>query len=156
MYAGTPLQETIELLSPLTKLEVLDLGSNLLGGTITAGVAVFTNAKKLILMNMGLDGKGRMFSAHMRLCVSLTFHFCAGELPKELCALVNLTDLNVSSNKFQGESYAPAYLSSYILLTFSLLFAGELPKELGKLINLEYFGVAHNSIGGELCGMSDM
>ena len=40
----------------------------------------------------------------------LTFSLFAGELPKELGDLVNLTDFDASYNKFQGESYAPAYM----------------------------------------------
>ena len=45
----------------------------------------------------------------------LTFSlFFAGELPKELGDLVNLTDFDASYNKFQGESYAPAYMRLYV------------------------------------------
>jgi len=72
LYAGPPLQETIKLLSPLTKLEELNLGGNVFGGTITADVAVFIKLKKLILLNMGLDGNGRM-SQH--------FHFLQEHCP---------------------------------------------------------------------------
>ena len=55
--AGTPLHETIKLLSPLANLEELDLSGNTLGGKITADVAVFTKLKRLALNYMGLDGK---------------------------------------------------------------------------------------------------
>ena len=86
----------------------------------------------------------------MRLCVLLTFHpfFFAGELPKELGNLANLTQLWLSSNEFQGELYVRTYMRC--MFADISLFAGELPKELGKLINLTHFSVARNSIGGEL------
>ena len=45
------------MLTPLTNLEVLDLGFNKLGGTITADVAVFKKLKTLELGAMGLEGK---------------------------------------------------------------------------------------------------
>ena len=72
----------------------------------------------------------------------LTFHFAAGELPKELGSLVNLNSLDLSDNTFQGELYVPIH-AFVCLLTFSL-FAGELPKELGQLTNLTYFDVNNN------------
>ena len=54
--AGPPLPETLQLLARLANLEVLSLGGNALGGTITADVEVFTKLKKLDLHGMGLDG----------------------------------------------------------------------------------------------------
>ena len=36
--------------------------------------------------------------------------FCAGELPKELGSLVNLTDLRLYNNQFQGKLYVPTYM----------------------------------------------
>ena len=80
----------------------------------------------------------------------LTFSLFAGELPKELGDLVNLTFFDASQNKFQGESCAPTYMPLCILLTFPPCFAGELPKELGQLVNLKWFDASYNSIGGEL------
>ena len=55
--AGPPLQEILQLLTPLTNLEVLDLSFNRLGGNITAEVAAFTKLKQLGLADIGLDGK---------------------------------------------------------------------------------------------------
>ena len=54
---GPPLHETIRLLSPLTKLEELNLKSHSLGGIISVDIGVFTNLKKLILPHMSLRGK---------------------------------------------------------------------------------------------------
>ena len=84
----------------------------------------------------------------MRLCVLLT-PFCAGELPKELSNLVNLTKLLLRGNQFRGELYVPTY-TRCMLCSNVHFFAGELPKELGQLTNLTFFDVADNSIGGEL------
>ena len=55
---GVTLQEVLQILAPLaSSLGVLNLSSNQLGGTITADVMVYTKLKKLILHNMGLEGK---------------------------------------------------------------------------------------------------
>ena len=41
----------------------------------------------------------------------LTFPPCfTGELPKELGNLVNLTELNLSRNQFEGKLYVPSYM----------------------------------------------
>ena len=55
--AGPPLPETLRLLAPLaSNLEILSLGVNKLGGTITDDIAVFTKLTELLLYNMGLEG----------------------------------------------------------------------------------------------------
>ena len=128
MYAGPPLQETIKLLSPLTELEELNLGDSKLGGTITADVAVFAKLKKLSLYNMDLDGKSCMFQ-HICVVLLLTFHRCfAGELPKELGNLVNLTHLWLNENEFQGELYVPSYMRLCVLLTCLFFVQVNCPK----------------------------
>ena len=55
--AGPPLHEALKLLAPLANIEELSLGGNMLGGKITADVAVFTKLNTLYLDDMGLDGK---------------------------------------------------------------------------------------------------
>ena len=55
--AGPPLPETLRLLAPLaSNLEMLSLGGNKLGGTITDDIAVFTKLTELGLYDMGLEG----------------------------------------------------------------------------------------------------
>ena len=55
--AGPPLPETLRLLAPLaSNLEILSLGGNKLGGTITDDIAVFTKLTELWLTDMGLEG----------------------------------------------------------------------------------------------------
>ena len=78
--AGPPLPEALKLLAPLANLEELSLGSNALGGTITADVEVFTKLKKLDLHGMGLDGK-RLSIRSERLHMLLTFMFCCYRTP---------------------------------------------------------------------------
>ena len=57
-HAGVTLQELLPRLTPLaSRLEVLDLSDNQLGGTITNDITVFSKLKKLNMSNMGLDGK---------------------------------------------------------------------------------------------------
>ena len=56
--AGPPLPETLRLLAPLaSNLEMLSLGGNKLGGTITDDIAVFTKLTSLQLPGMGLEGE---------------------------------------------------------------------------------------------------
>ena len=56
--AGPPLPETLRLLAPLaSNLEILSLGGNKLGGTITDDITQFTKLTKVSLHNMGLEGK---------------------------------------------------------------------------------------------------
>ena len=58
--AGPPLTETLRLLAPLaSNLEILSLGGNKLGGTITDDIAVFTKLTELRLYEMGLEGERR-------------------------------------------------------------------------------------------------
>jgi len=49
-------------------------------------------------------------SQHTCVVILLTFSLLAGELPKELGDLVNLTFFDASYNTFKGESYAPSYM----------------------------------------------
>ena len=55
--AGPPLPETLRLLAPLaSNLEILSLGGNKLGGTITEDITAFTRLTVLRLWGMGLEG----------------------------------------------------------------------------------------------------
>ena len=89
-----------------------------------------------------------MFQHTCAVCL-LTFHFFAGELPKELGKLASLTVLYLNNNKFQGEKlYVPAYMCRVFADMFTC-FAGELPKELGDLANLTYFNAQNSKLQGE-------
>ena len=56
-YAGPPLPEMLRLLTPLaSNLEILDLGYNKLGGTITEDIAAFTKLTVLWLRGEGRGG----------------------------------------------------------------------------------------------------
>ena len=58
--AGPPLPETLRLLAPLaSNLEILSLGGNKLGGTITDDISAFTKLTELQLDQMGLEGERR-------------------------------------------------------------------------------------------------
>ena len=91
-----------------------------------------------------------MFQHKCVICL-LTISLFAGELPKELGKLVNLTELFLGNNEFQGDSYVPSYMRLCVLLTFHpFVFAGELPKELGNLVNLTELFLNGNHFRGKL------
>ena len=92
-----------------SNLEVLDLSGNALGGTITSDVGVFTKLKELNLSTMGLGGKICRTQHTCVVWLSWQFHCFAGELPKELGNLVNLTDVFLNDNEFQGKLYVSTY-----------------------------------------------
>ena len=83
-------------------------------------------------------------------CVFADIHLCvAGELPKELGKLVNLTMLLLSSNQFEGELYVPADMYC-VFADIHLCVAGELPKELGNLVNLKVLELQRNGVTGTI------
>ena len=104
--AGPPLQETLQLLTPLTNLEVLDLGFNQLGGNITAEVAAFIKLKQLGLARMGLKGKSLSTRPERFIfATEIDVAFYAGPLPKVLpisLEVFNLGDSFGNTNKFTG------------------------------------------------------
>ena len=64
-HAGPPLPETLRLLAPLAPtLEMLHLGSNELGGTITDDIAAFTKLTDLDLSDMNLEGESKCMPRH--------------------------------------------------------------------------------------------
>ena len=70
----------------------------------------------------GTDFTGGLYApAYVRVGL-LTFSLFAGELPKWLGDLVNLTHFDASHNKFQGESYAPTYMHCMFLDIFLLFY----------------------------------
>ena len=86
---------------------------------------------------------------HTYVCAFADIFTCfAGELPKELGDLVNLTKLYLGGNEFEGEFVCPSRRVCCLLLTCPLL-AGELPKELGDLVNLTGLYLHENEFQGE-------
>ena len=82
----------------------------------------------------------------------LTFHFFAGELPKELGKLASLTVLYLNNNKFGGESYVPSYIrktASKFNLNFPQI-TGTIPVEFGQLVNLQTLGLGGNKLAGAI------
>ena len=92
---------------------------------------------------------GKLYVPAYMCCVFAEIHSrVAGELPKELWDLVNLTVLWLNHNQFRGELYVPAYMRCMFTDIFTC-FAGELPKELGNLVNLTYLYLDGNEFQGE-------
>ena len=89
-----------------TSLEILDISGEINDQhKFTRGIppewGALTNLKQLKMAFCGLDGAFGSTRTE-RLRNLLTFTFSAGELPKELGKLANLTFFNAAGNKLQG------------------------------------------------------
>jgi len=95
----------------LQGLSKLDLSENCL-----AGASISNCARNFMLVNrlcfLRCNFSYAAHPAYMRLCVLLTRPppWFAGELPKELGNLVNLTKLFLNGNQFRGKLYVPTYM----------------------------------------------
>ena len=103
----------------MCQLERFDLSGNpaldqtTLIGYLACTMTNLKDATRIDAANKGLKGE-------CALCVEpsihalyglLTFAPCfTGGVPKELGNLVNLTELNLSHNQFEGKLYVPAYM----------------------------------------------
>ena len=80
----------------------------------------------------------------------------AGELPKELGDLVNLTQLWLPNNAFQGKLYVPSYMRRNIIEIchpkMACVFTGSIPVEFGQLVNLKVLWVQGNQLAGAIVG----
>ena len=88
-------------------LEVLNFGvnygnTNKFTGGIPSEWGALTNLKELKMAFCGLDGKPLSIRSERFIFRVAEFHFFAGQLPKELGKLVNLTYFSVAGNELQG------------------------------------------------------
>ena len=121
-----PLDETFELLTPVAStLEVLCLGGNALGGTITSDIVAFTRLTTLLLFFMDVEGAPlpRLLPSSLELLVLADNDFTGG-IPSEWGALTNLEELDLARNAL----------------------GGRLPEEMGGLVNLTSLDLSDNSM----------
>jgi hypothetical protein len=121
---------TLESISRLEKLTILDLANNWLIGNIPEEILNLVNLTELYLSDNALTG----------------------DIPLALGNLVNLTYLSLSCNKLTGN--IPAVLGNLVNLTSLDLYhnqlTGDIPSALGKLVNLTYLALSENQLSGDI------
>ncbi|PIN13086.1 Serine/threonine protein kinase [Handroanthus impetiginosus] len=162
----------------LSNLEVLDLRSSSIHGSIPSSLGSLSRLSSLYLSNNSIAGNmpTTLGGLHSLSVLHLSQNLLTGQIPSEISALGNLSTLDLSSNYLSGmipldfgslssleslnlsynslSSPIPAQLGnlSQLLeldLAFNSLF-GSLPNELGGLRNLRKMLIGNNELDGSL------
>ncbi|KAL0360675.1 UNVERIFIED_CONTAM: putative LRR receptor-like serine/threonine-protein kinase [Sesamum radiatum] len=159
----------------LSNLEVLDLRSSSIYGSVPSSLGSLSRLSSLYLSNNLIAGNmptalGKLFSLSV---LDLSLNSLTGQIPGEISALGNLSRLDLSSNYLSGEiplgfgslstlkqlnlsnnslnAFIPAHLGNLSQLIELDLgfnsFSGSLPKELGGLRSLRKMLVGNNRLG---------
>ncbi|CAI0549978.1 unnamed protein product [Linum tenue] len=114
----------------LGRVQVLDLHSEKLSGSISPHIGNLSFLKKLVLLNNSLSGG----------------------IPSEIGRLRRLHELRISENSLEGE--IPSNISGCSVLTIFNVsrnkLAGQLPWQLGSLSKLQFFAGAYNNLTGSI------
>ncbi|KAL7155300.1 hypothetical protein ABFS83_03G065800 [Erythranthe nasuta] len=114
------------LFERLTNLEVLELSSCSIYGSLPSSIGRLSRLGSLNLSNNSIAGNipTALENLSSLSVLDLSQNLFTGQIPKEVAALANLTKLDFSSN----------YLS------------GGIPLEFGSLLNLEFLNLSNNSL----------
>ncbi|KAL9238208.1 hypothetical protein vseg_012668 [Gypsophila vaccaria] len=138
----------------LGKLEVLDLRSCRIKGSVPFGLGNLTRLSVLVLSRNDLSGivpSGLGELARLSV-LDLSFNSLTGSIPDSFGSLGNVSVLDLSSNYFSG-SIPPGIgiLSNLRTLNFSNnMLASEIPRQLGDLGSLVELDLSFNSLASEL------
>ncbi|ESQ43554.1 hypothetical protein EUTSA_v10012566mg [Eutrema salsugineum] len=147
--------EFLTSLTNCTKLEVLEIGQNRLGGDLPVSIANLST--KLITFDLGgtlISGRiphdiGNLISLQK---ILLDQNMLIGPLPTSLGKLLNLRVLSLHSNTLSGE--IPAFIGNMSMLeTLNLSnnsFQGIVPPSLGKCSNLLHLRIDSNKLNGSI------
>ncbi|KAK7392546.1 hypothetical protein VNO78_20989 [Psophocarpus tetragonolobus] len=123
------LRGSIDPLTPLTHLRLLDLHNNRLNGTVSS---LFSNCTNLRLLYLA----GNDFS---------------GDIPPEMSSLKSLLRLDLSDNNIRGKVDFVANLTELITLRVeNNLLSGEIPDLSSSMKNLEELNMTNNEFYGRL------
>lgn len=162
----------------LPNLEVLDLRSSSIYGSIPPSIGSLSKLNSLYLSDNSITGRfpsalGKLYSLSV---LDLSKNLLTGSIPSEISALVNLSNLDLSSNFLSGSipigfgsfsslkllNLSNNSLSSFIpnqlgnlsqLIELDLEYnslMGSMPNELGRLRNLRKMLIGNNELQGSL------
>ncbi|KAL3639179.1 hypothetical protein CASFOL_017086 [Castilleja foliolosa] len=146
----------------LSNLEVLDLRSSSITGSIPSSIGSLSRLNYFYLSNNSITGNMPTSLGNLvKLSVlDLSQNLLTGQIPKEIISLKkNLTKLDLSSNFLSGLIPAEfGSFSSLVLLNLSNnSLSGSIPVELGKLSRLVELDLGYNSLVGSLpMGLGDL
>ncbi|GFP98429.1 probable LRR receptor-like serine/threonine-protein kinase at2g16250 [Phtheirospermum japonicum] len=139
----------------LSNLEILDLRSSSITGSIPSSVGSLSRLKYLCLSNNSITGNMPTALGNLvKLSVlDLSQNLLTGQIPKEIVSLKkNLNELDLSSNFLSGS--IPSEFGSFSSLTLLNLsnnsLSGSIPGELGNLSRLVELDLGYNSLVGPL------
>ncbi|XP_061337716.1 leucine-rich repeat receptor-like protein kinase PXC1 [Gastrolobium bilobum] len=146
------LRGTIDPLTPLTHLRLLDLHENRLNGTVSPLLSNCTNLKLLYLAGNDFSGEipPEISSVKGLLRLDLSDNNIHGNLPKELSHLTQLLTLRLQNNVLSG--HIPDLSSSMVNLRELNMtnneFYGQLPNPMLKKFGYESFSGNEGLCGG--------
>ncbi|KAM3345389.1 putative receptor-like protein kinase [Capsicum galapagoense] len=135
-------------------LQVLDLSSNSLSGTIRRNLA---NCKSLIYLNLGENKLTGSVPKELERVTSLRYldlngNEFEGSFPTVIQKFQDLEMLNLAGNRFEGR--IPKFIGDLhhlrILMLASNSFNESIPEGLMMLENLQYIGLSRNNLSGPL------
>ncbi|CAI0396745.1 unnamed protein product [Linum tenue] len=134
------------------RVQVLDLRSEKLSGSISPHIGNLSFLAKLVLHNNSLSGGipseiGRLRRLHE---LRLSFNSLEGEIPSNISECSALTIFNVSVNKLVGQ--LPWQLGSLSKLQnfFDNLLQEIIPSSLGSLRGIQVLDISSNSLSGQI------
>ncbi|CAN0900458.1 Probable LRR receptor-like serine/threonine-protein kinase At3g47570 [Linum grandiflorum] len=139
----------------LLKLQVLNLGRNLLSGPIPGSISNISSLLELHLSTNYLSGfiPGELGLLRCLKVLDLTINVLTGTVPSSIYNMSSLTYLALASNQLWGEIPRNVGETLPNLLVFRFCFnsfTGGIPSSLHNLTNIRIIRMAHNLLQGDL------